>query len=121
MNVICGKKHPIGLADKMLFGHFLEHFHRQIYAGVYDPASEFADEDGFRADVLDALRRIRTPIIRWPGGCYVSAYHWKDGVGANRSAAPTSPHESFAAQIFHGAPFYAGSSRNASRTTKKTP
>ena len=62
----------------MLFGHFLEHFHRQIYAGVFDPASPFSDEDGFRSDVLEALRRIKTPIIRWPGGCYVSAYHWKE-------------------------------------------
>ncbi len=84
MKVICSKKHTVGKADRMLFGHFLEHFHRQIYAGVFDPASRFADGDGFRADVLDALRRIRTPIIRWPGGCYVSAYHWKDGVGKNR-------------------------------------
>ena len=84
MKVICSKKHTVGKADRMIFGHFLEHFHRQIYSGIFDPSSRFADEDGFRADVLDALRRIQTPIIRWPGGCYVSAYHWKDGVGANR-------------------------------------
>ena len=84
MKVICSKKQTVGQADKMLYGHFLEHFHRQIYGGVYDPTSPFADADGFREDVLDALRRIRTPIIRWPGGCYVSAYHWKDGVGKER-------------------------------------
>ena len=70
--------------DPMLYGHFLEHFHRQIYGGVFDPASPFADEDGFRTDVLDALRKIRTPIIRWPGGCFVSSYNWKKGVGPNR-------------------------------------
>ena len=84
MKVICSKNQTVGKADKMLYGHFLEHFHRQIYGGVFDPSSRFADGDGFRADVIEALRRIRTPVIRWPGGCYVSAYHWKDGVGANR-------------------------------------
>lgn len=84
MKITCSRKQAIGQADKMLYGHFLEHFHRQIYGGVWDPSSPFADEDGFREDVIDALRRIRTPIIRWPGGCYVSAYHWKNGVGLNR-------------------------------------
>ena len=45
--------------DPMLYGHFLEHFHRQVYGGVFDPASPLADEDGFRRDVLEALRKIR--------------------------------------------------------------
>lgn len=75
----------IGKADRMIYGHFLEHHHRQVYGGVFDPSSQFADEDGFRTDVLEALRKIRTPIIRWPGGCYVSAYHWLDGVGKERT------------------------------------
>ena len=70
--------------DPMLYGHFLEHFHRQIYGGAFDPGSPLADEDGFRMDVLDALKKIRTPIIRWPGGCFVSSYNWKKGVGPNR-------------------------------------
>ena len=69
----------------MLYGHFLEHFDRQIYNGVYMPGHPLSDEDGFRRDVLDALRAIQTPVIRWPGGCFVSAYHWKDGVGPNRT------------------------------------
>jgi len=84
MKITFHKKHTVGQADPMIYGHFLEHFHRQIYDGVYDPQSPFADEDGFRTDVLEALRRIRTPIIRWPGGCYVSAYDWHYGVGKNR-------------------------------------
>ena len=71
--------------DPMLYGHFLEHFDRQIYGGVYMPGHPLSDGDGFRRDVLDALRDIRTPVIRWPGGCFVSAYHWKDGVGPNRT------------------------------------
>ncbi len=67
--------------DPMIFGHFLEHFHRQINGGVFQPGHPLSDEDGFRTDVLEALRRIRTPIIRWPGGCFVSSYHWEKGVG----------------------------------------
>ncbi len=70
--------------NPMIYGQFAEHFHRQIYGGIYDPQSKFADEDGFRTDVIDALKKLRVPIIRWPGGCFVSAYHWKYGVGAER-------------------------------------
>lgn len=73
--------------DIKLYGHFIEHFHRQIYGGIYDPKSPFADADGFREDVLEALRRIRIPILRWPGGCFVSAYHWKKAVGPVRVPA----------------------------------
>ncbi len=86
MKIICSRNQAAGTADRMIYGHFLEHFHRQIYGGVYDPYSSFADEDGFREDVLSALRRIRAPIVRWPGGCFVSAYNWKYGVGKNRIA-----------------------------------
>ena len=71
--------------DPMIYGHFIEHFHRQIYGGVYDPQSPFADEDGFRTDVLEAMRRIRVPILRWPGGCFVSSYNWKKAVGPVRT------------------------------------
>jgi len=73
-----------GERSSLLFSHFLEHFHRQIYGGVYDPASPLADEHGFRIDVIEALRRIRVPLIRWPGGCFASAYHWQHGIGATR-------------------------------------
>lgn len=84
MKLTFSPKNEIGTANPMIYGHFLEHFHRQVYGGVYDPQSRFADEDGFRADVLEALKRIKTPIIRWPGGCYVSAYDWHAGTGKNR-------------------------------------
>ena len=69
----------------MIYGHFIEHFHRQIYGGVYYPSSPFADEDGMRTDVLDAMRKIRVPILRWPGGCFVSSYNWKKAVGKVRT------------------------------------
>ena len=71
--------------NNMIFGQFIEHFHTQIYVGIYDPSSRFADEDGFRTDVIDALKEIKCPIVRWPGGCFVSTYHWLDGVGAERT------------------------------------
>ncbi|WP_078544616.1 alpha-L-arabinofuranosidase C-terminal domain-containing protein [Litchfieldia alkalitelluris] len=67
--------------DFNIYGHFIEHFHRQIYGGIFQPESPFSDEQGFRTDVIDALKNIRTPILRWPGGCFVSNYHWEDGVG----------------------------------------
>ena len=56
MKIITNPRQKIGQANPMLYGHFLEHFQRQIYGGVYDPASRFADEDGFRTDVLEAIR-----------------------------------------------------------------
>ena len=68
----------------MIFGHFLEHFDTQVYGGIFDPDSPLSDEDGFRKDVIEALREIKTPIVRWPGGCFVSDYHWKCGVGPKR-------------------------------------
>ena len=74
----------LGIRDPMIYGQFLEHFHRQIYGGVFDPASPLSNEKGFRKDVLDACRQLDVPVIRWPGGCFVSAYHWREGVGKNR-------------------------------------
>jgi alpha-L-arabinofuranosidase len=75
---------PLTRANRMLFGQFLEHFHRQVYGGVFDPGSPLADKDGFRTDVVEALRELRVPIVRWPGGCFASAYDWRDGVGRER-------------------------------------
>ena len=70
--------------NRMIFGQFLEHFHRQVYGGVFDPGSSLSDTSGFRTDVIEALRELRIPIVRWPGGCFASAYHWRDGVGRDR-------------------------------------
>lgn len=70
--------------NKMIYGHFIEHFHRQIYDGIFDPENPLSDEQGLRGDVLQAMRHIEVPVLRWPGGCFVSAYHWKDAVGKNR-------------------------------------
>lgn len=84
MKIYVLKERELGKRDPMIYGHFIEHFHRQIYGGVYDPGNELSDEDGFRTDVLDAMRKIKVPILRWPGGCFVSSYHWKNAVGSDR-------------------------------------
>jgi len=70
--------------NPMLFGQFIEHFDNQVYGGIFDPGNPLSDEEGFRKDVIQALRDIHTSIVRWPGGCFVSSYHWKYGVGKNR-------------------------------------
>ena len=73
-----------GIRNQNIFGHFIEHFHRQIYGGIFDPNSPLSDENGFRKDVISVLKKIKVPVLRWPGGCFVSAYPWKKGVGNNR-------------------------------------
>ena len=70
--------------NRMLFGQFLEHFQRQVYGGVFAPGSPLADGKGFRTDVIEALRELKVPVVRWPGGCFASAYHWRNGVGDPR-------------------------------------
>lgn len=72
--------------DRAIFGQFIEHFHRQVYGGIFEPGSPLADERGFRRDVIAAVRELRVPVVRWPGGCFASAYHWLDGVGPQRQA-----------------------------------
>jgi alpha-N-arabinofuranosidase len=74
-------KFQIGQVDPRIFGGFLEHMGRAVYEGVYDPDCSCADEDGFRTDVLGALRRLNMTAMRYPGGNFASGYHWMDGVG----------------------------------------
>ncbi|HSV15629.1 MAG TPA: hypothetical protein VLI90_15315, partial [Tepidisphaeraceae bacterium] len=74
-------QHHVGPIDRRIFGGFLEHLGRAIYGGVYDPGNALSDERGFRRDVLDVLRPMRMPVVRYPGGNFVSCYDWRDGVG----------------------------------------
>jgi alpha-L-arabinofuranosidase len=80
----------LGNIHPHIFGGFAEHLGRCFYGGIYEPGSPLADEQGFRKDVLDALRRLNMPIIRYPGGNFVSGYRWMDGVGPleNRPSRP---------------------------------
>ena len=74
-------RRTIAPLDRNLFGSFLEHLGRAIYEGIYDPGSKLADANGFRKDVLNEIRELGVPIIRYPGGNFVSGYNWLDGVG----------------------------------------
>ncbi len=67
--------------DRRLLGAFLEHLGRAVYTGVYEPGSPLADEKGYRKDVIAAVRELGVSITRYPGGNFVSGYHWQDGVG----------------------------------------
>ena len=86
MKITISNQQSVGKLNNLIFGQFIEHFHRQVYGGIYDPTSKFADEDGFRTDVIEALKDIKVPILRWPGGCFVSAYDWKKAVGPVRTS-----------------------------------
>ena len=71
----------IGTIDRNVFGGFIEHLGRCIYGGIYEEGSPLSDARGFRRDVLEGARALRMPNLRWPGGNFVSGYHWLDGVG----------------------------------------
>jgi alpha-N-arabinofuranosidase len=72
----------VGTVDRLIFGHFIEHLGRCIYGGVLDEHGEYRDR------LIDAMRRIRPSILRWPGGCFSDGYHWRDGIGP-RNERPT--------------------------------
>ena len=68
--------------SRHIYGHFAEHLGRCIYGGFFvGEGSEIPNESGIRLDVVDALRAIRIPNLRWPGGCFADNYHWRDGIG----------------------------------------
>ena len=78
----------VGNVDKRLFGSFIEHIGRAVYNGIYQPGSPFADEDGFRKDTLELVRETKVPIVRYPGGNFVSGYRWEDGIGPKEKRTP---------------------------------
>ncbi len=68
-----------------LYGHFAEHLGRCVYEGIWTGReSRVAHQDGLRVDVLAALKHLRVPVLRWPGGCFADDYHWKQGIGKAR-------------------------------------
>ena len=74
-------RRTIAPIDRNLFGSFLEHLGRAIYEGIYDPSSKLSDANGFRNDVMEEVRELGVPIVRYPGGNFVSGYNWLDGIG----------------------------------------
>ena len=68
--------------NKNIYGHFSEHLGRCIYEGFWvGEDSEIPNTRGIRNDVVEALKRIKVPVLRWPGGCFADEYHWKEGIG----------------------------------------
>lgn len=88
--VVVDPGRSLGSLDRRVFGGFVEHLGRCIYGGLYDEGSPLADARGFRKDVLGLLRDLRVSVLRWPGGNFVSNYHWTDGIGP-RDARPRRP------------------------------
>lgn len=65
-----------------IYGQFSEHLGRCIYEGIYvGEDSDIPNKNGIRTDVVEALKELKVPVLRWPGGCFADEYHWKDGIG----------------------------------------
>ena len=75
------KSYVIGKIDPRMFGSFIEHLGRAVYGGIYEPDHETADDLGFRKDVLSLVRKLNVPVVRYPGGNFVSGFNWEDSVG----------------------------------------
>ncbi len=75
------KEFKIGKIDDRIYGSFIEHLGRAVYGGIYEPDHPTADEQGFRKDVIELVKQLNVPIIRYPGGNFVSGYNWEDGIG----------------------------------------
>ncbi len=83
--LILDKDYVISPIDKRIYGSFVEHLGRCVYTGLYETGHPTADEDGFRTDVLELVRRLNIPVVRYPGGNFVSGYRWEDGIGPKAS------------------------------------
>ncbi len=72
--------------NRNIYGHFAEHLGHCIYGGFYvgDTSKTIPNIDGIRLDVLEALKKLKVPVLRWPGGCFADTYHWRDGVGPKK-------------------------------------
>lgn len=70
-----------GAVDQNIYGAFVEPIRNVVYGSIYDPKSPLADNDGFRKDFIELIRELNIPVVRWPGGNYVSGYNWEDGIG----------------------------------------
>ncbi len=77
---------PGAVVHRDVFGQFAEHLGHGIYGGIWvGKGSRIPNDGGYRRDVLDALKAINVPMVRWPGGCFADEYHWRDGIGATKS------------------------------------
>src|SRR5262252_10825072 len=72
--------------DRNIFGQFAEHLGHGVYEGIWvGPDSTIPNTRGIRNDVVAALKAVRVPNVRWPGGCFADEYHWRNGIGPQRN------------------------------------
>ncbi len=81
VTLIMDRDYTVGPIDPRLYGSFIEHLGRAVYGGLYEPDHPLADEEGFRKDVLELVRRLGVTLVRYPGGNFVSGFRWEDSVG----------------------------------------
>ena len=80
--IFINEKKKTGHINPEIYGHFSEHLGRCIYEGLYvGENSDIPNVNGMRTDVVEALKEMQIPVLRWPGGCFADEYHWKDGIG----------------------------------------
>ena len=79
--IVIDRNKVISEIDERIYGSFIEHLGRAVYGGIYEPGHPTADDMGFRKDVMDMIKELRVPIVRYPGGNFVSGYNWEDGTG----------------------------------------
>ncbi|MBE5803913.1 MAG: alpha-N-arabinofuranosidase [Clostridiales bacterium] len=86
MKITLNPARSAGTINKNIFGHFSEHLGRCIYQGMFvGKDSTIPNKNGMRTDVVEALKNIQVPVLRWPGGCFADEYHWEDGIGAQEA------------------------------------
>ena len=76
--------------NKNIYGHFSEHLGRCIYDGFYvgEGNKTIPNKNGIRLDIIEALKKLKIPVLRWPGGCFADHYHWKDAIGPKNQRKP---------------------------------
>jgi len=87
-DLILDKDFSISRVDERLFGSFIEHVGRAVYGGIYDPGNPKSDRNGFRQDVIEMIKKLNVPLVRYPGGNFVSGFNWEDSIGP-RQQRPT--------------------------------
>ncbi|MBQ7786393.1 MAG: alpha-N-arabinofuranosidase [Clostridia bacterium] len=85
--LILDRDYAIGQIDKRIYGSFIEHLGRAVYGGIYEPGHPTADQNGFRRDVIELIRKLDVPIVRYPGGNFVSGFNWEDSIGPRSARA----------------------------------
>ncbi len=80
-SMVLDRDYVVGRIDPRIYGSFIEHLGRAVYGGIYEPGHPAAEESGFRKDVIEMVKKVGVPVVRYPGGNFVSGFNWEDSVG----------------------------------------